>query len=488
MKLTLVSPPYTFWKPEAAFLSPLLGHEPPLGLLSLAAYARKHVANIEIEIIDGPARSLSVDETAVLVAQSKPDVVGITMATVVAGNAAAVAVKVKAALPGVKVVVGGPHVSGVGEEALAAAEAFDVGVVGEGEETLRELLEAFRVGESLDHVAGIVYRGRDNAVLRTRARKLIDDLDTLPRPTWNLLPGFPANYEPNVFFSPDGPAATLTTSRGCPFGCAFCDQSTFGRTYRAASPEYVYGAVSELQREYGIRYVVFCDDTFTLDRKRVMALCLLLDRLRPRMRWSCDANVMTVDREMLRAMRRAGCWSVAYGVESGSSEVLASLNKRISVERAAAAVRDAHAEGIKVKGLFMMGTPEESLQSIRDTRRFMKSLPFGTINLAKFTPYPGTALHAEVKDRIQGGFGDMNGMNFTLPSRYLSINALEREYAETINGFYSRPETIVGHLAIMLRRRENIMRLLAVLPGWVRARSWQWGSASTGKADGGRRG
>jgi len=475
MKVTLVSPPYTFWKPGTEFLAPLLGHYPPMGLLSLAAYAREHLDGITFTVIDAAARALSHDEAAREVIRSAPDVVGITMTTSMVPDAEAVARAVKAALPRVPVVVGGPHVSGAGAAALAGSEAFDLAVAGEGELTFKEVLEAFRAGRPVNGIAGTLYR--DNGrVKQAPPRERIADLDSLPMPAFDLLPDFPRAYRPNIFFSPGGPTASLVTSRGCPFRCAFCDQSTFGHTYRAASAESVFAAVKDLRERYNISYLVLYDDTFTLDRDRVLELCRLLSGLRPRLAWSCDANVMTVDREMLQQMKHAGCWSISFGLESGSPRVLRSLRKQIDLDRARLVVRQTRAVGIRAKGLFILGTPEESMETIRQTRAFIRALPLASLNLSKFTPYPGSELHDLLRedrrlaaDGWTADYGRLNGMNFIAPSRHLSIAELEREYHATLKQFYRAPRTFARHLCGLIGRWQNIRRLAEAGAGTIRA-------------------
>jgi radical SAM superfamily enzyme YgiQ (UPF0313 family) len=357
------------------------------------------------------------------------------------------------------IIAGGPHISGARSDALQELTSVDLGVAGEGEITFQEALEAIRGNCPLSEIRGLIRRTEAGEIRCNPPRELLPDLDALPLPDWDLLPDFPRRYTPNAFFSPRGPAANLTTARGCPFDCAFCDQSTFGRRPRAASAQYVLEAVRRLQSRYGIRYIMFCDDTFALDRNRVMEFCRLMRRVRD-VSWSCDANVMTVDREMLRAMKRAGCWSISYGLESGSPEILESLNKRIDLARARQVVAETRAAGIYVKGLFILGTPEESHKTLRQTREFIASLPLSTLNLSKFAPYPGTRLRALIADKIRGDCGDMNGMNFVAPSRHLSIAELERAYAQTLRLFYNSVRAWRFHTPIVLRHWR-------VLPGVI---------------------
>jgi len=468
MRVTLVNPFYTMWKPEARYVEWALGRQPPLGLLSVAAYVRQHLPEVPVRIIDAAAASLSVEETADRAARQAPDAVGLTVATMAAPAAQAVAERIKARLPRTVVIVGGPYVSGAGPEALRQHPAFDLGVAGEGEETFKELLEAIRDGRPVERIPGVLCRSGEGQIRHGGTRRRMESLDALPLPAWDLLEDFPRAYPGNIFFSPRGPVGSLTTSRGCPFSCRFCDQSTFGRQYRALSAGRVFESIKHLQEAYGIRYLIFCDDTFTMDRQRVLGICEMLRQL-PRLRWSCDANVMTVDEEMLATMKRSGCWSVSLGLESGSRPVLESLGKRIELGRAREVVRAARRHGLPAKGLFMLGSPEESAESVRQTRAFIRALPLSSLNLSKFTPYPGSELGAQVADQGAVGLERLNGMNFVVPSRYLSIAELEDEYRRTLRSFYWTFRSWRTHLPILLGQWAHVARLTRAAVGALRA-------------------
>jgi radical SAM superfamily enzyme YgiQ (UPF0313 family) len=225
--------------------------------------------------------------------------------------------------------------------------------------------------------------------------------------------------------------------------------------------------VRAIYEQYGVTYLVFCDDTFTLDRSRVLEICQGLQRLRLPISWSCDANVMTIDPAMLRAMREAGCWSIAYGIESGSETILRSLDKKIELGRAREVITGTRKAGIHAKGLFILGTPEESRESIKLTQDFIRSVPFSTINLSKFTPYPGLTLMAEVQGAAAIDYSKLNGMNFVCPSRHLTISELEEAYASTLRGFFNTRSAWRTHLGLILGGWENARRFFGIVPGLI---------------------
>ncbi|MCP4638983.1 MAG: radical SAM protein [bacterium] len=474
MKIVLVNPPYSFWKSEYQYLSRVLGCTPPLGLLSLATYARRHVPDVDVTIIDAPARGLTWQEAAHEAVAANPALIGVTVTTQAYPIARRMAERMRQALPDTCIAFGGPHVSGSALEVIRDNPAVDCAVFGEGEQTFVELLERVAQKESLVDLPGTVSRDADGAPRAASSRAHFEDLDDVPSPDFELLQGYPSRYPSNVFFSPGGPMATLSTSRGCPFGCRFCDQSTFGRRYRAWSPERVVETVASLRDVHGVRYVNFCDDTFTMHRDRLDAICDGLAQLHPSVAWTCDANVMTLDGEALRAMKRAGCWGIAFGIESGSQRVLDSLNKQIRIEKVAEVVRLTREAGIHAKGLFMMGTPEESRETIEETRAFLSAIPLTTINVSKYAPYPGTELAADCGDLSGIPFELLNGMHFVVPSRYLAVEELEREYDATLRHFYGQWRVRLGYVPLLFGNPGNVWRIAGLLPRlaprWTRRR------------------
>jgi len=428
MKLILVNPAYTFWREETQPLSSLLGCSPPLGLLSLGAYVRENIPNIKVYILDAPALGISNVQLAKRIIAMQPDVVGITVTTMVMPAAGDIARQIKSTLPDTFVLVGGPHISSTGVDSLREVSEFDFGVVGEGERTLVELLLRLSRQQNMHDLPGLIFRNKQGQPCCHPQHPQPVDLDVLPLPAWDMLDGFPQ------------------------------------KKYRYMTVPAILQAVETLQEKYEIRYLVFCDDTFTLHRNRTLELCNGLSQLKNPLTWSCDANVVTIDQSLLKAMKRAGCWSISFGLESGSPVVLNSLNKPGNVEQALQTIKDTRQAGIHAKGLFIMGTPEESAESIHQTREFIQKAPLSTLNLSKFTPYCGSPLHGQIADQLTLGWEHMNGMNFVVASKHMTIEQLELEYQQTLAMFYRTFRSWRGHLPIMLGQWNNIRRLIAIIP------------------------
>src|SRR4029453_13886742 len=205
-------------------------------------------------------------------------------------------------------------------------------------------------------------------------------------PAWDLLPEFPLRFQPNVFNYRHTPVASLVTSRGCPFSCTFCDRSTSGRRGRFHGVDYVVGLCRRLA-EQGVRHILFYDDLFTVSRRRVVELCERFLAEGFRFSWSCNSHPNLLDAETLALMRRAGCWQIAYGVESGSQRVLDVVKHEVKLPRMLETLRLTRAAGIRVKGLLMMGHPTEDGGSLAETGEFLRPAPLGLARAPLLRPH-----------------------------------------------------------------------------------------------------
>jgi radical SAM superfamily enzyme YgiQ (UPF0313 family) len=469
-EIVLVNPPYERIAPGYEFVRHVTNRSPSLGLLHLAAMAREH--GYGVSIVESDVEGL--DERAVVerIVARAPRFVGITLFTVGVWSAAAIARGVRRALPGVTVIVGGPHISSMGRETLERFPDFDLAVNGEGEWALVELLHALETGGDLSAIAGLLWR--DGEVVRENpTRPIPKDLDDLPMPAWDLLPEFPDAYIPAIYDFPRGPVATIAASRGCPFHCKFCDTSTFGARVRAYSPARVVEMIQHLHQRWGVRHVMFVDDLFLASRVRVTEFCERLIASGLRISWTCAARVDTVKPDILALMKRAGCWEIGFGLETGSNELLAAMDKVARVERSEQALRWTHEAGIRTKGLFMLGYPGENAETIRATRDFARRIPMDMMNLTKFTPYPGSPIYVDLygtKIRAED-WRRMNGMNFVWSPEGLSVEALDRAYQRLLRAFYLRPRVIHHYLKLSLRHPTHLGRVLRFVAGYARAKA-----------------
>ena len=421
---------------------------PSLGILMLAAVARQE--GFDCSVIEASALGLTEDQLLQRISILRPDVVCISSTTLAISSAGSLAKSVKLMLPETITVIGGPHVTAVPRETLERFPSLDIAVVGEGEQTLAELLAALKNTTGLADVAGLVFR--DNDDLRdTGRRPLISDLDSLPTPAWDLLEDFPQRYLPAPNKVRSMPAANLVTSRGCPNSCIFCDRSVFGTSCHGYSAGYIVNQIIELHQRYGIREISFEDDTFITFKKRLTEICNRLIELKLGISWTCLGRVNHVTPENLALMRRAGCWQISYGIESGSQQILDTVNKGVTLDQVRRAVRLSREAGIRSKGFFIIGHPGETRETLAMTRDFALELPLDDISISLMTPFPGSEIYERAAEfgSLDANWSSMSLLNAVFVPHGLTRGELESAQRELFKRFYFRPR-IVADYAVRL--------------------------------------
>jgi radical SAM superfamily enzyme YgiQ (UPF0313 family) len=350
--------------------------------------------------------------------------------------------------PSITVILGGPHLTAVPEETMERFPEFDIGVIGEGEETVVDLLDALTHGRDLNEVEGILFRSEQNGCIRTPRRKFIPNLDEYPFPAWDLLPDFPQAYTSPPFKIKRSPAVSIVTSRGCPYRCIFCDTSVFGGTFRSYSAEYVVEMMKELYDRHKIREFIIEDDTFLVSKERAFNICASILKEGFDISWSCNSRVNLVSKDILRAMKKAGCWRICFGIESGNQGILDLERKQITLEQAEKAVAWTREAGMLAKGFFMTGHPQETEQTLRQTIDFAQRLKLSDVTVTALTPLPGSQLYA-VADRY-GAFDNdwrkMNLLNRVFVPFGLTEKTLEKYHKGMLRAFYLRPGIIGSYL------------------------------------------
>jgi radical SAM superfamily enzyme YgiQ (UPF0313 family) len=431
---------------------------PGMGVLTLAAVARQR--GYDVHLIDAKGQGTALDTVCDDIVALQPDYLGLSATTISVNNAARIAERVKRRLPGVVTILGGPHVSAIPERTLDAFSSIDFGISGEGEVSLFEFLERFESGTSYDDVPGLAYR-RDGCTRANPRAPYIDDLDALPEPAWDLLSDFPHKFQPSIFGYPRSPVATLITSRGCPFSCTFCDRSTSGRKGRMHSVENVVALCRNLVNR-GARHIMFLDDLFTVRKDRVVEICNAFLREGFEFTWSCNSHPNLLDLDTMKLMKRAGCWQIAYGIESGSQRVLDVVKHEVKLPRLRDTLRMTQAAGIRTRGFLMLGHPTEGVDSLEETRAFLRKAELDICQITKFTPYPGTPSYPTIRQHgtFEEDWEQMNAMNFVFLPKGLDRDTLERHFERCYRGFYTRPDILLG-LARSLLREPAFARRLA---------------------------
>lgn len=391
-EVLLIFPPYTL-KEEFGNLSQVGNMLPPLGIAYLGAVLEK--AGYQVRIIDAPPLGWKTGRISAEVKKDSFDLIGLSASTVSYPKAVRLAKKLKKA-SSAPIVIGGPHVTALPKEVMKMT-CFDYGVVGEGEETMVELVKALMEKQDLKKIDGLVFREKGR-IIKTNPRRFIEDLDSLPFPARHLMPPL-SLYHPTPATFRQFPVGTMITSRGCPNRCSFCFRGVFGNRWRFRTPANIVKEIEILVNEFGAKEIRLWDDTFNVDQNRVMAICDLLIKKGVKVPWTCLGRVNYASRAMLKLMKKAGCWQISYGIESGNEAVLKRANKGISKEMVRKAIRETYRAGIQSLGFFILGLPGETKATMNETIEFANQLPLNAANFTIATPYPGTDIWFLAKEQ-----------------------------------------------------------------------------------------
>lgn len=322
MKVLLLNPPFPM---EARYGKGLKGIGtvlPPLGILYVAASLEKN--GYEVAVLDAELHELGIEETVQRIEKIRPDIVGITCSTSNFYRCVALSKKLKERLDAA-IILGGPHTSVMPKEILKEKE-IDFIVIGEGDLTTVELLNALKDGRELKNIKGIGYKEAGEIKINEKA-EFIKNLDELPFPARHLVDL--RTYEPSPNHYKETPYTTMVASRGCPFACTFCNSSAIWRQrYRQRSVGNVIEEIKFLIKEYGIKDIGFWDDVFGINKKWINEFCNALKQQGIKINWSCEMRVDGVDKETLKNMKEAGCWCIFYGVESMEQDILDAIEKK----------------------------------------------------------------------------------------------------------------------------------------------------------------
>ncbi len=422
-------------------VSTLAANLPPIGIASIAAVLRD--AGHTVTVFNASLQYRIDDEQWVKrILACDPDFVGFSTLTVNFLNAYNICRSVKETRETVQTVFGGAHVSCGKNTLLPRFPAIDFIVAGEGEYSFRDLVN----GRDLATIAGLFYR--NGASIKngpTQDKNSYCSMDELPFPAYDLLDGFPKQYAMPLFSYPSHPGASVISSRGCVYRCDFCDRSVFQQSFRWNSAEYTFELIKWLHTDFGVKHILFYDDLFTLNRKRVAQLCGLLRESGLGITYNCIVRIGHIDSDLIRELKSSGCWMVHVGIESGDQAILDSFKDGLILEAIREDVEKLHKSGLWVKGLFMMGFPGETEQSVQKTIDFACSLPLKDANVTAFTPFPGAPVSENIHERGTfdanwSNWSNMDCVNFVfVPKEIESKERLEKYYRKFIDEFYHRP-------------------------------------------------
>lgn len=328
----------------------------------------------------------------------KPDIIASSAKTTEYLPVKDLMIKIKDKYPEIMTIVGGVHATVFPEECIKE-KCFDILAIGEGDKTISDILST----KNLKNVQGIVFRDKKTKkIIFTKKRELIKDINELPYPAWHLFDL--SKYTNSRLSSRNNPVGHLETSRGCSYQCNFCNKSIFGTNYRVKNVKRVVDEI-EYMLNCGFKEIHIIDDSFTQNIIRAKEVCREIISRKIKFSWSLinGVRVNLVDKEFFQLAKKAGCWQSGLGIESGDQRVLDKINKKITLSQVRRAVKIAEESGIDTFGFFIFGLLGDTLNSMKKTIKFAKSLPLTTAKFDMCIPYPGTPYfwELEAQNRIK---------------------------------------------------------------------------------------
>jgi len=424
LKILLINPPY---KPYRGFnREGRCTHEssfwgtswPPYSLASIAACIR---AGNTLELFDCPVQNITSKKLLSFIDIYKPDILISSISTQTINDDLSLLNGIKRKI-NIPTVIFGVHATIFAEDILRN-NLVDFVIRHEPEITIKELVDKLKDGNSLRDVKGLAYKSKNNEIVITEKREFITDLDALPFPAWDhvdlskyRLPLSGKNF------------VIVNTARGCPFQCSFCTtKAYYGRRLRLRSVSSLIEEIKLSINRYKIRDIFFWGDTFTLNKVQVKELCEKIINENLKIRWMANGRVDTVDEELLYLMKKAGCWIISYGIESGNNSILKECYKKITVEKVKETVDLTRSLGIRIAGHFIFGLPGETVSSAKDTIKLIKELKLDFIAVYAAVPFPGSLLYDKAVSQgwIKGkDWSQFNYSEFVMDLPTISKNEL----------------------------------------------------------------
>ncbi len=460
-KVMLISPPLSMRK-QAGSLKDLANVLPTMGIGYIAALLEKN--DMDVTIVDCIGEPMTLEGVMERIHKEDPTIIGLTATILTIFTVQEIAEEIRRRFPDIFLVIGGAQLCSTPEKTMREGP-YDVGVLGEGEETMLELAKAARDGkEDFGNIRGLVLK-RNGELIYTPPRSYIADLDNLPFPARHLYPPLD-RYKPVPASYVKKPVGLMISSRGCPYQCIFCDRKVFGNKFRAHSARYVVDEMENVITAHGAREIRFMDDTFTMDIKRVDGICEELFRRGIKVPWTCLTRVNTVNLDILKKMKRAGCWQVLYGIESGDQRMLDIMKKGVTVEENERGITLAKKAGLNVRAMFVFGLPGETLESIKRTVEFARRMDLDVVNFFTVILFPGNELYVIAKR--EGRILHENYDYYTslidvedTKLHYVPDGMTERELKNAIvdayRSYYFRPNYLLRQL-LSIKRPEDIFR------------------------------
>lgn len=445
MKILLLNPPFTlYWGIKGHG-----GKTAPINLAYLAAYLSKYSeSSHQIEILDAEGLLYGFETIENKIKEISPDVVALTMTTPTYKSVKTILESVKKIRKSTVTIVGGAHPSAFPTELLDEIPQIDFSIVGEGELPFKNLINALDTNQGFENIKGLVYRN-NNKIICNSEREYISDINTIPFPARDLLPMDIYCPSSAKDITHKGGFTNIFTSRGCPHKCTYCSSNNIWRgKVRLRSAQNVVDEIESCYKS-GITRFNFNDDIFPINKQRTIDICNLIRSRNLDIRWTCMTRADFVWPDVMTEMKNAGCETVNLGLESGSDEILKSINKKTTSQQGINAVKICKEAGLEVMGNFMIGNMSETEETIKETAKYAKMLDLDSAGFFIAMPYPGTQLFTEAIKRgymrEDWSYEDMVAVGDNKPPMILpdlSPERLRYWQARAMREFYLRPKFI----------------------------------------------
>lgn len=412
---------------------------PPIGHGTLSSFLKQHGHDVILH--DAAAHKHNRKQVMDLIESIRPDILGLKIFTASLGMTAEFAGQVKQRFPEITIITGGPHASTEPVSMLEAYPQFDFAVRSEGEMTMLELLNRLNEGGSFADIKSLAWRDGDTVVVNDK-REYITDLDSLPYTDWDPLPL-------NKYFdrmTVRRNHVTMELSRGCVFGCTFCNHKFIGRQVRKRSPEHVLGEIDMLTRRYGVHSIYFTDATLNFDNEWLKEICRGIIAMKRPLYWTCTARCDRADLETFKLMKQSGCIRMFLGVESGDNRMLKNMHKGENLDEIERGIRLAEESGIVPDLGFIIGLPGETPESIRNTIEFAKKHRKNPMGFTLATPFPGTDFYAQARAEgfVVEDWARHSLYNIAYVPEGMTKKELQENYAMVMKEVFLRPSYILG--------------------------------------------
>ncbi|MEK6959941.1 MAG: radical SAM protein [Nanoarchaeota archaeon] len=443
-KAMLINPPTGLYIREDRCQTPIQGQgvpikRAPMDLAMMAAMLEQ--IKVECKLIDYPVEGGDFDTFERDIKEFSPDLLVMSVTSPTLPKDLKCATIAKKTRTDIVTLAKGADFFQSDKRTLEEYKDLDIVIRGEYEFAVQEIGK----GNDLSSVLGVTFRGEDGKPVRNKERPLIENLDVLPFPARHLMKN-------ELYPRPDTgtPTAVILTQRGCPGECVYCLVSAVsGKRIHSRSPESVVAEIEECVYKHGIRDFFFRADTFTWLKPWVIKLCKLIIEKNLKITWVCNSRVDTLDDERVEWMKKAGCWLIAFGIESGNQEMLDNMKKYTKLDTARNAIKICKKHGVKTYNFFVLGLPWESKQTAEQTMKFAQELDSDFVDFSIAYPFPGTELWDIVQDNGLMKSKDIYGFSYDNPvthTFHLTNDELVAIKKKALMSYYLRPKYIARTL------------------------------------------